>query len=307
MRHITSCLVGAFGLTLVAVVPASAQTTIYACVLNSQGQIRLVSGRGQCRSGETEAQWQSGADLSAITSAVDAVRNRVDGVEQAVRGLPAIQSAISELAVLPPVVPLSVADATGQGSLVGCELVGEGSSERRFGVRCPPGADVTAPHSGTALFLTDGPDMAYTYDGLYLCGLASPGLRERGATFTVYMYFHELEIAADGERTLRRRDSSFNSARRGVRFIVPATALAPIELDAASAGKRPCVTLRFAEGVQDGDQPRLPNDIWIPSTELMLYMPMPAMLPIAISNPDFDYLYLSQVGLTVAGRRPAAP
>ena len=105
---------------------------------------------------------------------------------------------------------------------------------------------------------------------------------------------------------LQRRDSSLNSSRRALLFEFPATALTPLEVDAASAGRRPCVTLRFADGVQDGGQPRLPGDIWIPSAEVNVYMPMPPML-LTNQSQFGDFLLLSQVGLTVAGRRPAVP
>ena len=148
--------------------------------------------------------------------------------------------------------------------------------------------------------------MAYTYDGLYLCGITSTGLRDRGAVLRLSMYFHELVIDDSGERIMQRRDNSLDVSRRGLRFDIPATAFTPLESDAATAGQRPCVTLRFAQGTPDGGQPGLPNGIWTPETEADIFISMPPMLPTATGQFG-DFLLLSQAGLTVAGRRSAAP
>jgi hypothetical protein len=105
---------------------------------------------------------------------------------------------------------------------------------------------------------------------------------------------------------MQRRDNSLDVSRRSLKFEIPATAFTPLEVDAASAGRRPCVTLRFAQGTPDGGQPGLPNGIWIPETEVDVFISMPPMLPTATGQFG-DFLLLSQAGLTVAGRRPPAP
>jgi len=308
MRPISSLLATTiFALTLLAASAASAQTTFHACVLNSKnGQLRLVSGPGLCKANETQVQWESGADLTQVTAAIEAVASRVGAVEQAVAGLPALESRVTDLSVLPRVVPLSVRDAAGRGNALGCDLVGESDNEPVFRVRCNETADVSQTMTGTALFLTSPPDMAYTYDGLYLCGITSTGLRDRAATLRLSIYFHELVIDDSGERIMQRRDNSLNVSRRSLKFDIPATAFTPLEVDAAASGQRPCVTLRFAEGTPDGGQPGLPNGIWTPETEVDIFISMPPMLP-TFQNQFGDFLLLSQAGLTVAGRRPAAP
>jgi hypothetical protein len=48
-------------------------------------------------------------------------------------------------------------------------------------------------------------------------------------------------------------------------------------------------TRRFADGVQDGNQPRLPNDIWIPTSEVEIFMSMPPMQP-AVRGQFGDFL-----------------
>jgi hypothetical protein len=308
MRPIPTVLATAtIALTLLAASAASAQTTFHACVLNSKnGQMRLVSGPGLCRANETQVQWESGADLTQVTQAIEAVASRVGAVEQAVTGLPALESRVAELSVLPPTVPLSVRDAAGRGNALGCDLVSASDNEPVFRVRCNEAADISQLMTGTALFLTTPPDMAYTYDGLYLCGITSTGLRDRAATLRLTMYFHELVIDDSGERIMQRRDNSLNVSRRSLKFDVPATALTPLEVDSASSGRRPCVTLRFALGTPDGGQPGLPNSIWTPETEVDIFISMPPMLPTATGQFG-DFLLLSQAGLTVAGRRPPAP
>ncbi len=308
MRPIPSVLATAtFALALLAASAASAQTTFHACVLNSKnGQMRLVSGPGLCKTNETQVQWESGADLSQVTAAIEAVASRVGTVEQAVAGLPALEARIDDLSVLPRAVPLSVRDAAGRGNALGCDLVAASDNEPVFRVRCNEFADISEPKTGTALFLTSPPDMAYTYDGLYLCGITSTGLRDRAATLRLTMYFHELVIDDSGERLMQRRDNSLDVSRRGLEFEIPATAFTPLEVDSASSGKRPCVTLRFAQGTPDGGQPGLPNGIWTPETEADIFISMPPMLPTATGQFG-DFLLLSQAGLTVGGRRSAAP
>lgn len=308
LRTIPSVLATAvFALTLLAASAASAQTTFHACVLGSKnGQLRLVSGPGLCKANETQVQWESGADLSQVTAAIEAVASRVGAVEQAVAGLPALEARVDALSVLPPTVPLSVRDAAGRGNPFGCDLVAAADNEPVFRVRCNEFADITELKTGTAVFLPSPPDMAYTYDGLYLCGIASQGLRDRPQPLRLSIYFHELVIDDSGERIMQRRDNSLDVSRRSLKFEIPATAFTPLEVDSASSGQRPCVTLRFAQGTPDGGQPGLPNGIWTPETEVDIFISMPPMLP-TFQNQFGDFLLLSQAGLTVAGRRPAAP
>lgn len=216
----------------------------------------------------------------------------------------------SAVPALPKVVPLSLRDFEGRGNALGCDLAGQtGSFEPVFRVRCNEAADLTTLKTGTALSFVSPVEMSYTYDGLYLCGITSQGLRDRSANLQLTIYFHELEIAESGERFMQRRDTGLNANRRGLDFSIPATAFTPLETDAASNGRRPCVTLRFAEGSQNGDQPRLPGDIWIPQAEANVFIRLPGMLPVGDigSNQFGDFLLVSQAGLTVAGRRPAEP
>lgn len=305
MRRVSSCVVGVLGFGLLVAVPVSAQTTIHACVQNRQGQLRVVASPDACRPSETPVQWQSGADLSEISTALDAVRARLDAVEGATEGLPALAARLAALEPLPAVVPLSLNDAVGRGNALGCDLTAVEGFEKSFRVSCNEFADVTEPQSGTQVRLSSPPDMAYTYDGLYLCGISSGGLRSRGETFRLSIYFHEVDVVG-GEVTMQRRDNSLDMSRRGLKFVIPATALTPLEVDAASAGRRPCVTLRFSEGEQDGGQPPLPGHVWVPTAEAAVFVSMPPMLP-ATTAQFGDFLTISQVGLTVAGRRPLVP
>jgi hypothetical protein len=270
MRALPASLAtAACAVTLLLPSTAHAQaSTIYACALSSStGQLRIVSGEGQCKANETEVHWQSGG-------------------------------------ATPRVVPLALRSMTGRGNALGCDLEVDTSGEGLFRVRCNEFADTTTLKSGTAIFMQTPPDQAYAYDGLYVCGVASEGLRARNAVFRLVLYFDELQIDATGTRVLQKRNSSIDATRRGLRFDINATDLTPLETDASTAGRRPCVTLPFSQGIQDGGQPRLPGDVWVPTTDVTLFLQMPAMLPVATGQFG-DFLLVSQVGLAVAGPRPA--
>jgi hypothetical protein len=239
-----------------------------------------------------------------LVSTLVLAQTHTPGVEG---GLPALAARVASLESLPTGIPVAVRHIEGRGNGLGCDLEAVGTSEVLLRARCNAAANPETPQFGLGVSLLTPVDMGYVYDGLYICGVVSPGLAERSPSMSLAVYFHELITAEDGSRLLQKRDTALNFARRGLTFAVPTGQLLPLEVDAASAGLRPCVTLRFADGQQSGDQPRLPGDIWAPTTQLSLFISVPPMLPLVPPSYPGDSIVVSEVGLTVAGRRPSVP
>jgi hypothetical protein len=229
-------------------------------------------------------------------------------------GVPSIAKQVNELSALPRVVPLSVRNLIPRGNALGCDLQAVDFGDLLLRALCNEFADISQPQSGFAASLMTAADMAYTYDGIYICGLVDNELADRTvfgqpARIRLSIYFPELMTTTDGGLLLQKRDSSINLTRRGLDFTFAAHELRSAEVDAESAGSRRCVTLRFAQGTQSGDQPRLPNDVWVPTSQVSLFMALPPLLPWSFTPPlqSGNIFSVSEIGLTVAGRRPVEP
>jgi hypothetical protein len=232
-------------------------------------------------------------------------------------GLPSLAERVSALAAevaslgnVPSVVPLAVRNLKPRGNAFGCSLDTGAFTEMLLTARCPtPGSD---PVSGLAASLVTPPDMAYAYDGLYLCGVANNQFADRldtnGSPLRVRLsiFFNELVATNGGGISVRNRDTSIDLTRRGLDFTVEVQQLRSLETDASTAGLRPCVVLPFAQGTQSGNQPRLPGDVYIPDTQVNIFISLPDMVPTTAAQFG-DSLVISELGFTVAGRRPPQP
>jgi hypothetical protein len=230
-------------------------------------------------------------------TALDALAQRVADLEQQ----------LDALGFVPRVVPLAVRNLSPRGDALGCDLRATEFGDLVLRVFCnTPRAE---PVRSTAAFLVTPANPDYTYDGIYVCGVVNNALADRQefgnpVRFRVSIYFGEVLDDGAGGLVVQRRDSAINSARRGLDFLFEAQALRAIEVDAASAGLRPCVTLPFSQGLTSGDQPRLPGDIWAdPDTQVNLFIGLPPMQETDLVAGTGDRFSVSEIGLTVAGRR----
>ena len=263
-----------------------ADGTVYACVTNDQGRVRIVEDSGECKKNETERSWDEGTDLGQIESDISDLQGRVNTLEYVPDILAFPQSALIPLGPA----GLGCSDMRIFSQVFKLLLIADCTSDNQI-------------QNNYHVYAKHAPDPAYVYDGVYVCmTVAQPAIdRDDGFSDTVTVSVTPLSTSLDevsGNITHRTTTGSTPQIlvmRLGSFDESEVPILGPTDVDI------PCKRFSFS----DGDNPfsGITFDEWTPPGEILIDVKLPALDGRIAANPnDGDVVIIYQMGLTVAGR-----